>query len=280
MATKKEPTPKIGITEAGDASLDYSWVDKAPKMNMMILITKNITDEFIDKVMYFADKTIVHATCTGYGGTIMEPGVPKWQEQLEQIRKLIAYGFPAEQIVVRIDPIIPTEKACARIEQIVEAIHRDVKRFRVSVLDNYAHVQKRFADAGLPVLYDGAFQAPDSDFERVNLMLSRLKFRFPGITFESCAEPKLTHAEQIGCVCAQDMERFGLKAPKTKKGNRNGCLCASGKVEMLPFNHFKFCEASFAPATGKCELNDSCASCEHCTVYGCSNMCLYCYWKS
>lgn len=279
MATKKK-LPKIGITESGDASIDYTWMDKAADMDMMILITKHVTDEFIEKVMLFANKTIIHATCTGYGGSIMEPGVPKWQDQLEQVRKLIAYGFPAEQIVVRIDPIIPTEKACARVEKIVEYIHRDVHRFRISVLDNYPHVKKRFAAAGLPVLYNGNFQAPDEDFERVNRMLSRLKFRFPGVTFESCAEPKLTNVMQKGCVCAEDMKMFGLKAPNTLKENRNGCLCVSGKVEMLPFKHFRFCDATGMPAPGKCEIHESCATCEHCNVYGCSNMCIYCYWKS
>jgi DNA repair photolyase len=113
---------KIGITEAGDASLDYTWVEKAPEMDMMILITKNVTDKFIREVMRFANKTIVHATCTGYGGTRMEPGVPKWKNQLEQTKKLIAMGFPAEQVVVRIDPIFPTPKGIATIEKIVEFV--------------------------------------------------------------------------------------------------------------------------------------------------------------
>lgn len=34
---------KVGITEAGDASFDYSWTEKIKDTNMTILITKNIT---------------------------------------------------------------------------------------------------------------------------------------------------------------------------------------------------------------------------------------------
>ena len=39
---------KIGITEAGDPAFDYSWVEKMDDMDMAILITKNITDKFIE----------------------------------------------------------------------------------------------------------------------------------------------------------------------------------------------------------------------------------------
>jgi hypothetical protein len=270
---------KIGITEAGDASIDYSWVDKAPDMDMMILITKHVTDKFIDEVMRFANKTIVHATCTGYGQTVVEPRVPAYTVQLEQVRKLIAYGFPADQIVIRIDPIIPTPKGCALVEKIVENIHLDVTRFRVSVLDNYPHVKQRFQSRRIPALYDGNFQASEEDFKFVDLTLSRLKFRFPNITFESCAEPNLSKAEKIGCVAKGDMEKFGLKARKSTKKQRNNCLCAAGKTEMLGHNSFKFCTKYGIPAVD-CAAEQKCTNCGCCETYGCPNMCLYCYWKT
>lgn len=38
---------RIGITERGDASIDYSWVDKVSNIDGAILITKNLTDKFI-----------------------------------------------------------------------------------------------------------------------------------------------------------------------------------------------------------------------------------------
>lgn len=271
---------KIGITEAGDASLDYTWVEKAPEMDMMILITKNVTDKFIREVMRFANKTIVHATCTGYGGTRMEPGVPKWKNQLEQTKKLIAMGFPAEQVVVRIDPIFPTPKGIATIEKIVEFVQPDIKRFRISILDNYEHIKTRFQELNMPIMYDGKFQASDEEFRAVDLMLSKLKFRFH-VSFESCAEPKLKNADRVGCVNAKDMALFGLTPSKTKKKQRSECLCAAGKTEMLPFNHFWYCSKNKRAVSRKenCECGE-CKTCQHLRVYGCANMCAYCYWKT
>ena len=80
---------KVGITENGDASVDYSWEKKLDTVDMAILITKNITDEFIHKAIQHRDKVIIHATCTGFGGTVLEPNVPKCSEQLEQTKKMI-----------------------------------------------------------------------------------------------------------------------------------------------------------------------------------------------
>lgn len=274
---------KIGITENGDASIDYTWEQKAPDMDMMVLITKNVTDEFIKRVLPYRNKVILHATCTGYGGTVIEPNVPEYTKQLEQVRKLIAYGFPAEQIVIRIDPIIPTVKGCNHFEKIVENIHMDVKRFRISVIDNYNHVKDRFKVADLPVLFDGAFQASDEDFARVDRSISRLKFRFPDLIFESCAEPKLNKTEKIGCVSKKDKELLGLPSENKiiNKNSRFGCLCEP-KTELLPYNHCYYCAKNqkVVNRNDGCEICDNCKNCKNVQIYGCSNMCLYCYWKT
>ena len=44
---------KIGITERGDAGLDFTWYNavKTNKVDGAVLITKNITSEFTDKVL-------------------------------------------------------------------------------------------------------------------------------------------------------------------------------------------------------------------------------------
>ena len=94
---------RIGITESGDAALDYAWVNKTNSCDGVILITKNLTDDLINKIMTHPDKFIVHATCTGMGGTMIEPNVPDYSHQLAQIQKLLNAGFPEERVVVRLD---------------------------------------------------------------------------------------------------------------------------------------------------------------------------------
>lgn len=80
---------KIGITEAGDAGLDLSWEDKLQNVDRAVLITKNITPEFIKLVIRNKDKLIVHTTITGYGGTIIEPNVPCPDEAFAHLSDLV-----------------------------------------------------------------------------------------------------------------------------------------------------------------------------------------------
>ena len=272
----------FGITEAGDASKDYSWTEKVNNTDMSVIITKHIADEFIEKVIPFKNKVIIHATCTGYGGTVLEPNVPDYKVQLDAVKKLIRSGFPTSQIVVRIDPVIPTAKGLKNIEKIVSYIYKDVKRFRMSVIDNYQHIQQRFSENNLPVLFGGKFSASDKEFAMVDEVLSNITKTY-GVTFECCAEPKLKNAEQTGCISQKDLSLFGLTADtQENKGNRYGCLCLKGKKELLKHNPYWFCNKFHIPDNigVTCGMKNKCKECNSHTFFGCSNKCLYCYWKS
>lgn len=272
---------KIGITEAGDPAFDYSWVDKIAEMDMAILITKNVTDKFIEEILKVKNKVVLHATCTGYGGTVLEKNVPIYTWQLDQVKKLISMGFPAEQIVIRVDPIIPTYKGFGNLLKVVTYINKDVKRFRISILDNYKHVQERFKKNNLPILYNGNFQASKEEFENADSVLRQMK-KLYGITFESCAEIYLTEAEKVGCVSQKDLDLFGLKQDTAElKGQRKTCLCIAGKTEMLTHKRYGKCGKFGVDDSlgGSCGVGNNCKTCEHHDVFGCPNACLYCYWK-
>ena len=104
---------KIGITERGDAGINSLWTQKVDTVDGMILITKNITEIFKANVLslyHKGYKIIVHCTCTGYGSSALEPNVPDYKWQLSSLENLIKRGFPAENCVLRIDPILPSEK--------------------------------------------------------------------------------------------------------------------------------------------------------------------------
>lgn len=250
----------FGITEAGDASINYEWIEKLSEVDGCILITKNLTDKFIKTVLSFKDKKIIiHASCTGYGGTVVEPHCPNYEETLTRIRALLDNGWDASRIVLRIDPIIPTKKGIMLFETIVKKAQEripEVTRIRVSVLDMYKHVQKRFNEKGLPCLYHNNFSASKDEFEALDSAIESLKETYPMIHIESCAETNLPHSEAIGCVSEKDFTILGLKLDSTeKKGQRKHCLCVCAKKELLTYQWNK---------TGY----------NHC--YGC----LYCYWKT
>ena len=256
---------KIGVTEAGDAGLDLSWEDKLDTVDGAILITKNITRGFINTVLRHKDKVIVHATCTGYGKTIVEPNVPRFENQLGSADALVKLGFPVENVVIRVDPIIPTEKGVVRACNVIKvAIVLGFSRFRVSMLDMYPHVRKRFVDAGLPDPYDGAFSPPDELRRNVEAMVSACRLfwigvhgKLDGLRIEACAEPGLDDTKGVGvthcgCVSSYDLKLLGLEADEENDGSgyqRKGCLCYGGKTELLDHKR------------------------------QCPHRCLYCYWR-
>lgn len=233
---------KIGVTERGDAGLDFSWVDKLFQAN--IIISKNLNNKLIDNLIKYKDKIIFHMTCTGYGRTILEPNVPSLTFTCEQIEKLIKKGFPARQIVLRIDPIISTNKGIFRVEIILNVFKNiGIKRVRFSFLDLYPNVQRRFLSKGIKPPYN-SFTAPLHMREETLNMLDKWKDVYE---LESCAEDT---PYQLGCISQKDIDILGIDKKLEIGGyQRKGCLCAQGKTELLN-NKFR-----------------------------CPHQCLYCYWK-
>lgn len=243
---------KIGVTERGDAALDLSWSKKLDKVDGAILITKNVNEQFKEEVMKHKDKVIVHCTCTGLGGTVYEPNVPTWQKQISNICDLVSRGFPSKQVVIRIDPLLPTNNGMLDIaEQVVEASSIVFKRCRISLVDMYPHVRNRFLWNQLLLPYGDSFYPSPMHIAMVDCWVRRMKKTY-GIHVESCAEGRLKETEHIGCVSEKDCNILGLDAGKDMlmhHRQRRDCMCIPGKVELLNDRH------------------------------PCKHNCVYCYWK-
>lgn len=253
------PNYRIGITEAGDAGLEFVWVEKLRTLDGAVLITKDCNSDFRAAVATNdRGNIIVHATITGHGGTVIEPGVPSSKTQTENIAQLIRHGFPIERIVVRIDPIIPTASGIKTAYRAMRScMALGIRRFRVSVLDAYPHVRERFHKCGIEPPYGEAFSASDDQFHEVDKMLHACKCLSAGLTgekqirIECCAEPKLAVPSHSGCISDYDLSLMGLEPEGDgfSGHQRKDCLCYSGKVELLG------CKKP------------------------CSHNCLYCYWR-
>ena len=230
----------IGITERGDACLDRSWVEKQHLIDGLILITKRCDEEFVSFVQEKATVPyIIHATCTGYGGTVVEPNVVKKEEIFKALKKA-----DKEKVVLRIDPIFLTERGVENAIRIMEeGIELGVKRIRFSFLDLYPHVRKRFKEAGLVIKQDNSLA--EKWFERIK--------KVTDVSFESCGESTKEFPEiskyASGCVSQKDMDLMGLAAKAAGVSHqRISCLCCAQKYELL----------------------------EHKTR--CAHGCIYCYW--
>lgn len=249
---------KIGITERGDAGINLAWLGKMDTVDGAVLITKNITEAFQEAVLNCEKPVIVHCTCTGHGGTILEPNVPDYKTQLNNLKNLIDRGFPAERCVLRIDPVFPSEEGIKKVHEVLAYfgfLHTGVDRIRVSVVDEYRHVKERYFEKGVSPLYGEDFQA---NSDQLSLVIDNLAM-YPQV-YELCAENKLWQQslekypflfKVTGCISKKDLDIMGI--PYTDMDvnpqKRSGCHCLSCKTELLTERK------------------------------PCPNQCLYCFWR-
>lgn len=232
--------PKIGITEKGDAGLNFAWMNRTREYDGMILITKHLSYRFIE--LAAKTRSIIHATITGHGGTIYEPRVPSLFMSRQMFAKLIEKIDP-NRVVLRIDPIIPTDSGIAKAIYVYQELYEKMgkkTRVRISFLDQYDHVKQRFENAGLKPL-DYYFHAPIE-------LRKKIASYFPDA--DICGEPGF---DCVGCISKKDLEILKIDTngidPKIGGFQREECRCLAYKSEIF-------------------EKKEQCKS-----------GCLYCYWK-
>lgn len=250
MDRKNLPLPNnhlVGITETSDPSFHLEIFDDLYRAN--IIVTKRLTDKLIDKLVEHKDKCILHLTCTGLGSSILEPMVPTKEMTFEKFNKLIEKGFPVEQVVLRIDPIISTHKGMQTALSVVKLFKNSgITRIRYSSYDQYKHVIERFHEAGIP-LPQNCFDAPKESI----ILLSEYMLAASivmGADLEVCGEKELP---TTGCISQKDIDILGLTDEIILSGSadqRGGCLCPKNKTQLIKNK------------PGRCE-----------------NACLYCFWR-
>lgn len=290
----------IGFTERGDAGIDLRWKDKLENTNNIdgaVLITKRITDKFIKTVLDLSKPVVVHANCTGWGGTAIEPGAAPYSEQLQMLNKLIELGFDVNRCVIRIDPIIPTSEGLSRLGAVLNAIPNykyfdlDKMRIRFSVLDMYPHVKERFKkiqrdiretvpygyDASLfpqgqtnpPTMvgfddpYHGKFYASQEQFVSVYDVLKEYAPSDRAHLYETCAEPAMIAIDE-------QQDKQILKA--------TGCLSEADYTAM------NLTKPNISAVNGQNRHGCLCLRTKTelfpaRPIHGCALKCAYCYWK-
>lgn len=218
---------QIGITERGDSAVDQSWLKWVVDGNPAILISKNPGRLYV--LLHCHTKNpnvIVHSTITGYGGTIVEPNVPKPADALDGYKRLVE-KLGSERVVLRVDPVIPTIKGRALAKQIIDMAGLLAKtRVRISFLDLYPHVKQRLAAKKVPPL-DYDFHAP---LELRKEIWGELGFP------EICGEPGFNC---VGCISGTDCAVLGVEIEQKDFKQRPTCSCVGNKFELL--NNKKQC---------------------------------------
>lgn len=240
----------VGITENCDPAYHLEIFDNLYDAN--IIITKNlITDELIEKLVLNKNKIILHVTCTGMGGSIIEPHTASKEVVHTYFKKLIDAGFPVEQTVLRIDPCIPTEKGIKTAISVIELFSdTGIKRVRFSSLDIYKHVKERFSENNIKLPYK-SFHASNEMIMNLYNSLKNVTDKY-GMELESCAEPLVN---STSCLSQKDIDILGLSNKIELVGNagqRKSCDCPKNKTQLIK---------GIKPTQ-------------------CPNNCLYCFWKN
>ena len=246
---------KFGITERGDAGLDLSWQNRLNAVVGAIIISKSDSPDLEEALLKHSDKCIYHATCTGLGGTLLEPNVPPFEKKFEHIIRLIYQGFPRNQIIIRIDPLLPLswletleEKLNIKdyilnLKTILQfAEDNGINSIRYSYLDFYESTIKRLSKLPFKFTSSGLKNEDHIRLHEIN----------KNLMYSSCAEIDVPKEHRVGCISREDLQRLGIENKYLFTGNalqRPYCLCPKQKLELLNKN------------------------------YQCDHKCLYCYWK-
>jgi DNA repair photolyase len=222
---------QIGITERGDPAIDCQWTQWVVDGNPAILITKDplklfdhikviIEDGKCEEVYPRFPNIIVHTTITGFARSIIEPNVPDVDCALLGFEELCKLLGP-ERIVLRIDPIVPTDAGIDTAYNVLCQAQKLFKtRVRVSFIDQYDHVKKRFKDIDVELPWT-TFHAP--------LKLRKKAWERLGRP-EVCGEPDF---ECTGCISAKDCELLGVQLIDKFSKQRLCCACLGNKKELL-----------------------------------------------
>ena len=262
---------RIGTTETYDPSLCIdSWKNTIGEYDFILYITKVLNPEVISVLTsdeFMKKMSIIHLTCTGWGGSFLEPNVVAPEVFCDKAKQLIAAGYPAERIVWRVDPIVPIVEGLERFKKSVElGLAVGVRSFRSSMLQLYKHSYARLLETPIideiNQIYKGKFW-PDKEatfdfYMKLRDVVRDFQSRYDNkLDFCACASSQLHQCgfKDFACVSVCDFILNGVDAHELwghQKGTqRAGCGCLL-KHQMIPGGYSR----------GRCP-----------------NKCLYCYLK-
>lgn len=134
--------PVISYYKSGDPTLDLRWVSLLTDIN--VILTKRITDEFIDVCIQNKHRIFLHVNITGMGKTQLEPNIPSVKETFNQLAKLLQQGFPQKQILVIVNPVLSNDNGLRALELLLR-VFTEYKLLRLRVV-RLQLIQYRFAD--------------------------------------------------------------------------------------------------------------------------------------
>ena len=184
------------------------------------------------------ERSIVHVTITGLGGTPCEPNVPLSKDLKESVRELSS--LLGNKLTIRCDPIIFGAND-TKISDIIREFSF-CKQFRISYCSLYPFIRPRLAKLGI--------KTPDS-FRYYQLPIKKHSAEIAktaeecGATISYCAPlpeiAKVLHKSisHDPCISSEAYKATGFPPLQATRTQRQQCSCLA-KTEGLP--EFKSCK--------------------------------------
>ncbi len=210
----------------------------------------------------------LHCTITSFGGTMLEPGVPSWEEVCSSIESIVERGLVRPDLISwRLDPLMSLvhphhgrfdNTVPATIAPIAERLSRiGVRRCIVSFLDlSYRAAALRMEEYG----FEQAVPAGAGEREAVVRSIERLLRAF-GMSLQVCAQPEPSPRDRTerGCICSELYIAHGA---------------ALGGKYLLPHNEATGGQRPACKCTYSLDIGYT-SGLKHCFSFGTG--CLYCY---
>ena len=176
------------------------------------------------------DSIVLHLLCSGYGGSVFEPGAPSAGEMLEAVNALADGGFPPLQIVLSITPLFQNTKGLQAMEKILGIFYgTGIIRVRLNPIVIDGVLKGRFLEkfGKVPIIA--------GSFSQVAGGLDKIVKGYPGYDFESYGR------KGVPVVSRKDLNTLGIRTsgifagdngtlPHRIIGGRGGGVCGAGCV--------------------------------------------------
>lgn len=100
-------------------NIENGWTTKLTEVN--VIVTKNLTDEFVDFCVMNKHRIFLHIVINGMGKSILEPNIPSVREMFIYTSGLIKKGFPQKQILIIVNPILSNDNGIKSLELLLRA---------------------------------------------------------------------------------------------------------------------------------------------------------------
>lgn len=239
---------EIGITREYDASQDISLFTRLKPLGN-IIVTRDLRNPvFFKNILKNKKNIILHVVVSGYGESPLEPKTPHPRTMYESIANLIRSGFPKSQIVLRIDPVIPSEQGTQVLSMVLEAFATlHIKRCRIKLLHlnknvisrevwNYLQYFGRMENPYYNQVENKVYSGPSR--KHISRVYELLKSFSTQYEFETCTCDEYNDIDPLpllGCVSFKDLKILGVTdvnlIPNLDKKKK--CRCPVNAKEIL-----------------------------------------------